>query len=72
VDKVHSAQATGKSRDYFEQGTLFIDFVDPRDNKLLKRSRVERPVLRNVTPEVRSEKIREAVDEALRDVRLAP
>src|SRR5436190_7209295 len=48
VDKVHSAQATGKSRDYFEQGTLFIDFVDPRDNKLLKRARVQRPVLRNV------------------------
>ena len=71
-EKVHAAQATGKNREYFEQGTIFIDFVDPRESKLVKRASVQRPVLRNVTPEVRSERIREAVDEALRDVRIQP
>ena len=65
VGKLHQQQTGSSSRNYFEEGTLIIDFVDPRTQKLLKRTSVQRPILRNVNPDMRAERIHEAVEEAL-------
>jgi hypothetical protein len=70
-DKAQAAYTSNKNPNYFEAGTLLIDFIDAKTYKLLKRSYVSRPLLRNPSAEVRAERIQEAVDEALRDVRIA-
>ena len=70
-DKAQDAYTSSKNPNYFEAGTLLIDIIDAKTYKLLKRSYVVRPLLRNPTAEVRAERIQEAVDEALQDVRIA-
>ena len=52
-------------------GTLLVDIIDAKTYKLLKRSYVARPLLRNPSAEVRAERIQEAVDAVLKDVRIA-
>ena len=72
VDKVHSEQAVkGGNRDYFEAGTLVIDLVNPKTSKLLKRSCVSAPILRNLPLDARQSRIQGFVDQALTDLRVA-
>ena len=69
-DKAQKAYDSSKNPNYFEAGTLVIDIIDSQTNKLLKRSHVTRPVLRNTPEDVRKERIQEAVDTALQDLRI--
>jgi hypothetical protein len=69
VDKAHKAYTEGDQRSYFEAGTLLIDIVDPRANKVLARNYVTRQVLRDASADVRKARIQEAVNEALQGVR---
>jgi hypothetical protein len=71
VEKVHSEQAVkGDNRDYFEAGTLVIDIMDPRNSKVLKRSTVQSPILRNLPADARKARIQSLVDQALSDLRI--
>ena len=70
-DKAHDAYSASKKPNRFEAGTLLIDIVDSRTFKVLRRNYVVRPLLRNVTAEVRAARIQEAVDEALAGVQVA-
>jgi hypothetical protein len=70
-DKAQDAYAGSKNPNYFEAGTLLIDIIDAKTYKLLKRSYVTRPLLRNPTAEVQAERIQEAVDAVLSNVRIA-
>ena len=69
-DKAQDAYSASKNPNYFEAGTLLIDLIDAKTFKLLKRSYVTRPVLRDASAEVRAGRIQEAVNEALKDVRI--
>ena len=69
--KAENASASSENPNYFQGGTLLIDIIDAKTYKLLNRSYVVRPLLRNPTAEVRAERIQEAVDEVLKDVRIA-
>jgi len=69
ADKAHKAYTGGAQRNYFEAGTLLIDIVDARTQKVLARNVVTRPILRNPTAEVRQARLQEAVNEALANVR---
>jgi hypothetical protein len=72
VDKVHKEQAIkGGSRDYFEAGTLVIDFINPQTSKVLKRASVQAPILRNLAPDVRQARLQSLVDQALSDLRIS-
>lgn len=71
-NKAHDASGnvlTGVN--YSEAGLLVIDLVDPATSKVLKRSSVVRPVLRNAPEELRKEHIQEAVTEALKDLQVS-
>jgi hypothetical protein len=69
ADKAQKAYTDGNQRGYFQAGTLLIDIVNPRTNKVLARNYVTRPVLQNPTAETRKANIEEAVKEALSSVR---
>lgn len=69
-EKATKAYSDSKNPNYFEAGTLLVDLIDTKSGKLLFRNYVVRPVLRNPTPELREQHIREAVDELLKDVRI--
>ena len=70
VDKAHKAYTGGQQRDYFQAGTLLIDLIDARTQKVLLRNYVTRPVLQNPPLDVRKARIQEAVNEALQGVRI--
>ena len=70
-DKAQNAYTKSKNPNAFEAGTLLVDIVDGKTFKLLNRSYVARPLLRDPSAAVRAERIQEAVDAALKDVRLA-
>jgi Domain of unknown function (DUF4136) len=70
-DKAQDAYSSSKNPNYFEAGTLLVDIIDGRTYKLLKRSYVVRPLLRNPSADVRAARIQEAVDAVLKDVRIA-
>ena len=70
VDTAHKAYTQGDQRNYFEAGTLLIDLVDSRTQKVLLRNYVTRPVLQNPPLDVRKARIQEAVNEALQGVRI--
>ncbi len=66
LDKAHQAGAIdNKNPNYFEAGTLVIDLIDARSHKLLYRNYAVRHLLRNPPENVRLERIRAAVDQAL-------
>jgi hypothetical protein len=72
VDKVHQEQAVGSSaRNYFEAGTLVVDFLDPKTSKILQRRTIQAPVLRNLSAEDRATRVQAIVDQALGDVVIA-
>jgi hypothetical protein len=69
VDQVHKEQAVeSKSRNYFEAGTLIIDFLDPRTSKILQRRTIQAPILRDLTQQARLTRVQAIVDQALADV----
>ncbi len=71
-EKAHDASGNVITAvNYSEAGLLVIDLVDPATSKVLKRSSVVRPVLRNAPEEVRKEHIQAAVTEALQDLRVS-
>ena len=70
-DKAQNAYDSSKNPNYFEAGTLLVDIIDGKTYKLLKRSYVTRPVLKNPTVQARAENIQAAVDEVLSGVRIA-
>ena len=70
TDKAHRAYTEGDQRDYFEAETLLIDLVDSRTQKVLERNYVTSPILQSAPPDVRRERLQEAVGEALRRVRI--
>jgi len=70
IDKAHAAYTYGKQRNYFEAGTLLIDLVDPRTQKVLERNYVTRQLLQNPPLDVRQARIQDAVNEALAGVRI--
>ena len=70
IDKAHEAYTEGDQRTYFEAGTLLIDIVDSRTHKVRLRNYVTRPILRKPTADVRKARIQEAVNEALKGVRV--
>ncbi len=69
-EKAHEAYGRSKNPDSFEAGTLLVDFVDGKSFKLLKRTYVTRPILRDPSAEVRAERINEAVTAVLKDVQI--
>ncbi len=71
-DCVHDVYTEGKNPDHFEAGTLLIDIIDPKSFRLLKRGYATRPIMRHLSTDSRDARIREVVDEILRDVRIAP
>ena len=71
-DKAHKAYTSSKNPNYFEAGTLVVDFVDAKTFKLLRRTHVTRPVLRNPSVQVRAANIQEAVNAALKGLKIAP
>jgi Domain of unknown function (DUF4136) len=70
VEKAHAAGTGSTNPNYFEAGTLVIDIIDSRSLRLLKRNYVVRPILRDPSPENRQVRIQEAVDSALKDLRI--
>ncbi len=68
-DKAQKAYTDGKQRGYFQAGTLLIDIINPRTNKVLARNYATRPVLQNPSADTRKANIEEAVKEVLKDVR---
>lgn len=70
-DKAQDAYAGSKNPNYFEAGTLLIDIIDSKTFKVVKRNYAVRPVLSNPTAEVRAANIQSAVDEVLKDLRVA-
>jgi hypothetical protein len=71
-ERAHDAYTGTKNPNHFEAGTLLIDIVDGKNFKLLKRGYATRPILRHLSEGARAARIREVVDEILRDVRIAP
>ena len=72
VEKAHKASAVdNQNPDYYEAGAMVIDIIDAGKFTLLQRSFVVRPLLRDASPDVREARIRDAVDEALHDLRIA-
>ncbi|MGC3961619.1 MAG: DUF4136 domain-containing protein [Verrucomicrobiota bacterium] len=65
-----STQAIG-GPNYSEAGLLVIDLLDPATAKLLKRTSVVRPVLRNAPAEIRQEHLQEAVTQALQSLQVS-
>jgi hypothetical protein len=70
-DKAQDAYTNSKNPNSFQAGTLLIDIIDAKTYKLLERNYVVRPLLRNPSAEVRKPYIQEAVDEALKGLRVA-
>ena len=72
AEKAHAAYTENKNPNYFEAGTLVIDIIDSRTNKLLKRGYATRPILRDIPADARLARIQEVVDEILRNLRISP
>ncbi len=69
VDKVHKEQAVeNKARNYFEAGTLVVDFLDPKTSKILQRRTIQAQILRNLSAADRATRAQAIVDNVLADV----
>ena len=69
TEKAHEKYTENKNPNYFEAGTLVIDLIDSKTNKLLKRNYATRALLTNPTPAQQAERIGEVVGEILKDTR---
>jgi hypothetical protein len=67
-DKAHDKYTSSNNPNYFEAGTLVIDIVDSKTWKLLERGYATRALLQNPTPEQRMTRLREVVEQILKDV----
>jgi hypothetical protein len=73
VEKVHQEETVDdQRRGRFEEGTLVIDLLNSKTDKLLWRSSVQREILKNLTPEARVARLQEIVDASLKDLRIVP
>ena len=72
ADEAFNAYNKRSGRDYFEAGTLLVDIIDNKTQKVVMRNYVVRPLNRNATDDARKKRIREAVDALLYDVRIKP
>ena len=72
AEQAQKAYNKHANQNYFEAGTLLIDIIDNRTQKVVMRNYVVRPLDRNAPPEVRKNRIQKAVNELLYDVRIAP
>jgi hypothetical protein len=70
-NKAQDAYTSSQNPNRFEAGTLVIDVLDAKTYELLYRNYVVRPILNNVTAAVRGERVQEAVDAALANLRIA-
>jgi hypothetical protein len=70
--KAQKGYTENNQRGFFQAGTLLIDIVDSKTNKLLARNYVTRPVLQNPSAEARKANIEAAVKDALQNVRFRP
>ena len=70
-NKAEDAYSSSKNPNHFEAGTLVIDVLDAKTYELLYRNYVVRPILGNATAAVRGERIQEAVNAALANLRIA-
>jgi uncharacterized lipoprotein YajG len=68
-DKAQKAYTSNSQRNFFEAGTLLIDIVDSRTQKVLARNYATRPLLQNPPLDVRKARIQEVVNEVLSPVR---
>jgi hypothetical protein len=68
----HDAYTGSKSPNYFEAGTLVIDIIDNKNNKLVKRNYGTETIIRNLAPEERAERIQEVVDRILQGTTFEP
>lgn len=68
----HKKYTQRNNPNYFEAGTIVIDLLDSRTNKLLARNYASRPLLANPTEAARAALIQSAVNEALQSVRISP
>ena len=71
MNKAQKAYTENNDPNYFEAGTLVIDFIDPAGN-LLWRSYATRHLLANPTAKERADYVQGAVDEALANLRVVP
>ena len=71
-EKAHSVAIDHKNPNAFEAGTLLIDIVDGNSFKLLERSYVTRPMLRDLSDKDRAVRIQNVVDEILKNAKFAP
>jgi hypothetical protein len=71
-ENAHDAFVIGnKNPTPYPMGSLVVDLVDSKTWKLLKRNYVCRPLMRQLPIEERVARLQEAVDEALKGLRLA-
>lgn len=70
-NKAENAYSGSNNPNHFEAGTLVIDVLDAKTYELLYRNYVVRPILGDATAAVRGERIQEAVNAALADLRIA-
>ena len=70
-DKAQAAYTSSPNPNHFAAGTLLIDVIDGKTYELLYRDFVVRPLMGQATTEERAVVIQEAVDEALKKVRVA-
>jgi len=70
-DKAQAAYTSSPNPNHFAAGTLLIDVIDGKTYELLYRDFVVRPLMGQATVEERALVIQEAVDEALKKVRVA-
>ncbi len=70
AEKAHKVGTSSENPNHFEAGTLVIDVIDTKSFRLLKRNYVMRPILRDPSAEVRQARLQEAVDAALKDLRI--
>jgi hypothetical protein len=70
-NKASNAYSSSKNPNQFEAGTLVIDVLDAKTYEILYRNYVTRPILGNATAAVRGDRIQEAVDTTLANLRIA-
>ena len=72
VDMIHKQQTVkDQNRNYFQEGTLVVDLVDPATGKLLWRNSIERDIVRDVTQQTRAERIQEVTDAIFQPLQVA-
>lgn len=72
AEEAQKAYNKHPNQNYFEAGTLLVDIIDNRTQKVVMRNYVVRPLAPNASPNERKNRIQQAVNELLYDVRIVP